>query len=40
MHWAPDIDCYEALIMVFRNKMATDKMRWQNSKWMEDDISG
>ena len=39
LHFSLDIDNYETPLMAFRNKRATDEIRRQNPKWMEDDIS-
>ena len=38
LHFSLDIDNYETPLMAFRNKRATDEIRRQNPKWMEDDI--
>lgn len=40
LHFSLDIDNYETPMMAFHNKKATDEIRLQNPKWMEDDIRG
>ena len=40
LHFSLDINNYETPMMAFRNKKATNDIRHQNPKWMEDDING
>lgn len=40
LHFSLDIDNFETPMMAFHNKKATDEIRHQNPKWMEDDING
>ena len=40
LHWAPDIDNHEKLLMAFHNRAATDNVRRQDPGGMEADING
>ena len=40
LHFSLDIDNYETPLTAFHKKKATDEVRHQNPKWMENDISG
>ena len=39
LHWSLDIDNYETPLLAFRNKKATDAIRNDNPKWMEEDTN-
>ena len=40
LHFSLDIDNHETPLMAFHKKKATDEIRHQNPKWLEDDIRG
>ena len=37
LHWSLDIDNYETPLLAFRNRKATEAIRNDNPKWMEED---